>query len=766
MTNGRQKTPDEETFGAALHAWRVRRGLSLAELQHATSFSRSHLGNVEHGLRQPTHQLATACDTALQTDGALARLLQATPRTTRRRAQRPAQLPARTRHFTGRAECLDRMRIELEAARRAGETAIITIDGPAGIGKTSLAVQWAHEIASEFPDGVLFADLRGYDPSGPPADAGEVLRDYLVALGHTPAAIPRDTAARIGQYRTTLAGRRLLIVLDNAAGPEQVRPLLPSAPSCAVIITSRTALPGLAARDGARRVVLGPLRENECVSLLSDVAGSRARENHQATLQVARQCGGHPLALRIAAERANDRNTTMTALSEVLAERPLDVLSTSGDDVATLRTTFALSYRALSPAAARLFRRLGLHPGAELAPGVAAALDGTSVSETEQVLDQLVSAHLLEEVDTGRYRIHDLLKVYAAERAHGDEPDQGQVVNRMLGWYLSAAQAASRMLSPNRPYVDLGIPAVDGIPVFASYDDAADWCEVERLNLALAASAAAEAGNVDVAVKLPIVLCDFLFRRKPWGQWLRPHGQVIDLVRRIGDRGSEAWLLNNLGHAYTDLGRPWPALVNFGQALRIRRELGDRVGHAWSRVGMARAFQALGEVTRAAQEMCSAMTEFDALDDRLGWAITISYLGDMCIAMGRPDIAVTYSEQAADTLHDLGDFTAEGCARDTLAEAHRSQGDLTETIAELLRALAVRRHLGDIREQARTLTRLGEVHHARRDHDAAFRAWREALTLYARVGDPAAADLSGLLENEEGGRHALPEPRSDSSVLR
>ncbi|MGW5049731.1 ATP-binding protein [Actinokineospora sp. NPDC004072] len=762
MANGRQKTPDEDTFGAVLHAWRVRRGLSLAELQEATRFSRGHLGNIEHGLRQPTHQLAAACDAALQTDGALVAWLQAAPRTTRRRAQRPAQLPARTKHFTGRAESLQRMRTELAAARRAAEPAIICIDGPAGIGKTALAVQWAHEISGEFPDGVLFADLRGYDHTGQPAEAGEVLRDYLVALGHTPAAIPRDTAARIGLYRTTLAGRHLLVVLDNAAGPDQVRPLLPSAVSCAVIVTSRTALSGLAAREGARRVVLGPLPEVECVRLLTEVTGTRAREDHQATLRVARQCGGHPLALRIAAERATDRNTTMAALSAVLAERPLDVLSSSGDDVATLRTTFSLSYRALPPAAARLFRRLGLHPGSEVAPGAAAALDGTDVGVVEDVLDQLVSAHLLEEVDTGRYRVHDLLKVYAAERAEEDEPDHAriQALERLLGWYLSAAQAAGRVLSPNRAYVDLGIPAADGVPRFDTYDDAADWCETERLNLALATSAAAEAGNVEVAVKLPIVLCDVLFRRKPWGLWLRPHALAIELTRQIGDRASEAWLLNNLGHAHTDLGRPWPALSNFAQALQIRRELGDRVGHAWSRVGMARAFHALGEFPRAAHEMSTAMAEFDAVDDYLGRAIALSYLGEICIAMGRPEVAVTYSEQAAAALHELGDFTAEGCARDTLAAAHRSRGDLAETIAELLRALAVRRHLGDVREQARTLTRLGEVHHARRDHDAAHRAWREAISLYVRVGDPAARDLTWRMENEEGGRHALPEPRS------
>lgn len=763
--NGRQKTPcTGESFGTVLQSWRNRRGLSLAELQHATQFSRSHLGNVEHGTRQPTRQLAEACDAALNTGGVLTKLLTSTPRAPKGRPQRPAQLPPRTRHFTGRADLLDRMSAELESARRAQETAVISIDGPAGIGKTALAVRWAHMVSAEFPDGVLFADLRGYDPSGRPADAGEVLRDFLLALGHTPGVIPRGTEARCAQYRTTLAWKRALVVLDNAATTDQVAPLLPGTPGCCVVITSRTTLPGLAARHGARRFVLGPLRGTESVALLTEVIGTRAREDHRSTESVARHCAGHPLALRIAAERVNDRSSlTMAALSAALGARPLDLLSSNGDDAATLRSAFSLSYRALPSASARMFRRIGLHPGAEVSLGAAAALFGGAVVEAEPICDHLVSAHLIEEIDTNRYRVHDLLKIYAAEKAQEDETTEARTCarDRMLSWYLSTAQAASRMLSPNRTYVDHGIPTADGTPVFTSYDDAADWCEAERVNLALAASTAAEAGNAEVAVKLPIVLCDFLYRRKPWGHWLRPHHQAIDIVRRSGDREHEAWLLNNLGHALTDLGRPWPALANFTAALRIRRELGDGFGHAWTRVGVGRAFQALGEPRRAAQEMATAMEEFDVLGDQLGWAITLSYLGEMCVSMGRPETAVTYCEQAATALHDVGDFAAEGCARDVLADAHRSRGDTAETVAELLRALAVRRRMGDVREQAKTLTKLGEVHYARHDRQAAARAWREAISLYTQLGDRTGRDVVERLELEEGQTHGQGTPTND-----
>ncbi|WP_436499583.1 ATP-binding protein [Actinokineospora sp. HUAS TT18] len=738
--NGRQQKTTAQgaaAFGAELQRWRDQRGLSLAELQKLTTFSRSHLGNVEHGQRQPTEQLAKACDQALETGGALLRMFAALPREQVHRV-RPAQLPARGRHFVGRDDLVVRMSAEIDQGALRGIMPVICLDGPAGVGKTALAIQWAHVVAERFPDGILFTNLRGHDASNQPAIPSEVLRDFLVALGVGPLAIPPGVDQRIGQYRSLLAGKRMMVVLDNAVTAEQVRPLLPGSDGCLALVTSRNRLTGLSTRDDATRMSVGPLNAAESASLLTDVIGRRAHNEPEATRDLAQLCAGFPLALRIAAERANDRDhLALARLAGMLTSQTkrLEVLSVGGDDSAALRAAFSWSYNALAPQLATLFRLLSVHPGPEFSAAVAAAAANLDLAETQSRLDALAQTHLIEEIGEDRYRFHDLLHLYAAECAESDEPEPTRqaATERVLQWYLSAGQAAGRIISAGRGYAERNVPAMPTTPEFAGYDEAADWCETERVNLAKASQKAAELGLDDIAVGLPIVLCDYLYRRKPWGPWIRPHELALEICCASGNTTGYAFLVNNLGNAFLDLGRPWRALDSYRRALTIRRGTDD-FGLAWTLIGMGRAYHALGELHHAADVFIQSEAMFTDLDVALGSAIAWSYVGEVCHDLGQHKTAREYLEVAVEQLRPL-DRQAEGCALDKLALVCRHLDDLDRAIMHLERALAARTELGDRREQARTLDLLADLYIADNRTAHGRDALRRAVDAYRDVDD-------------------------------
>lgn len=343
---------------------------------------------------------------------------------------RPAQLPPDVSSFTGRVEdlaTLDSLFGHGRSAAGPGPMAVVitTIAGAGGIGKTALAVHWAHRVRSGFPDGQLYVNLRGYGP-GPAMSPGHALDGFLRALGMPGEAVPTDVAAMTASFRSLVADRRVLVILDNAVTADQVRPLLPGTPTCAVVVTSRNKMSGLVAHDGARRVTLDQLTPREAGQLLRDVIGpSRADAEPGAVAELGRFCDFIPLALRVAADRVAARpHLRISGLVRDLAEehRRLDVLSTGDDDPTTLRSVFSWSYRTLPPETARAFRLLGLHPGFTISTAAAAALTGTATADAGRHLDALAGVHLLTEVDRQRYQVHDLLRAYAAERAAADEP--------------------------------------------------------------------------------------------------------------------------------------------------------------------------------------------------------------------------------------------------------------------------------------------------------------------------------------------------------
>lgn len=501
----------------------------------------------------------------------------------------PRQLPGNIRHFVNRTrelQLLDGL-LTQEGARSRLLVSVCVIAGTPGAGKTSLALRWAHQVQDHFPDGQLYINLRGYDPQEP-ATAQQVLRGFLIGLGVPADVVPGDTEAAVGLYRSLLADRKILVVLDNAATVSQVRPLLPGSPHCLVVVTSRGRLSGLMVRDGAQRVTLSTLPEGEAVALLRAVtAGYRAEDETEKLVELARLCARLPLALRIAAERAATH--PHADLDELVAdlrdESALwDALSTGDDaEAEAVRTVFAWSYRALPPDAAQLFRLLGLHRGPDFGLGAAAALVGITERRARQLLDVLVGAHLLDQTAPDRYEFHDLLRAYATDLArHEETPDAHSVaMHRVLDWYLHAASAARDLISPGKSSAGIG-PLADGVtPVsFSDYDQAVSWAEREHANFLPIVRVAAQSELDSYARLMAEVLFDAQAPSAPAADWIDIANIGLSCSRRLGDRSGEATLLHYLGFAHRQINHLAEAIDCHEASLAIRAELDDRQGEA------------------------------------------------------------------------------------------------------------------------------------------------------------------------------------------
>lgn len=396
----------------------------------------------------------------------------------------PRQLPAAINHFTGRTSELATLDTLLSTGSQPTATVVA---GMGGVGKTALAVQWGHRVRHRFPDGDLYVNLRGFHPSGVPMPPGEALWLLLSALGVPGGSIPPSIDERAGLYRTMLASRRMLLVLDNASDVEQLRPLLPGAPGCVVLVTSRNRLAGLVARDGAYRIMLDVLAPDEAELLLHKTIGpARTAAEPRATTELAECCDRHPLALRVAAERVSTAGGIAVIAAELADRgRRLSVLAAPDDEESTVRAVFGWSYDRLSPPAARLFRLLGLPDSPDIPLSAAAAFTGTTSQMLAGPVAELVAAHLLTET-TGRYGCHDLLRLYAAEQVHTLESDTERraAVRGLAGWYLHSAYAAWAVLSPNQPLMRPGPVRLTEPPMtFDSPGTALTWLETERVNL-------------------------------------------------------------------------------------------------------------------------------------------------------------------------------------------------------------------------------------------------------------------------------------------
>jgi len=750
--------------------------VSLAALSQLVHFSKGYLSKVENGERSATAGLARSCDEVLGADGALTDLVIGRAQSARTRTARPAQLPAAVAHFTGRAWPMEQL--------DTTDAAVTLISGPPGVGKTALVLHWAHQVLARFPDGCLFADLRGYTRTGSPAEPTQILDGFLRGIGAVAETVPATLEARSALLRTLLVGKRMLIILDNAAAPDQVRPLLPGAADCQVIVTSRSRMSGLVARDAAIRVILDPLPPPEADALLTRILGpDRAGAEPDAAAEIAQRCGYLPLALRIAADRAAARPRLRLAdlARQLSAERDrLDVLATSDDDATTIRSVFSWSYQALPPTVARMFRLLGLHPGPDIGIPAAAALAGVTPPQARRLLETLTAVHLLEETGIGRYRCHDLLRLYAAEQARAEETedDAAAAMRRMLGWYVHTADAADRVLLPPRRHLRLDTPGPGWRPLsFAGYEQALSWFDAEHANLAAAVRLADEIGEYGIAWKLPTALWSFFNLRKPWDEWISTGLIGLASARRAGDRPGEAQILNILGPAYGDLDQLDEAIACFEQSLAIRRETGDRNGEGSSASNLGASYFRQGRFAEALACCQQALPIFREIGNKYLEGIALVNLGETYRALRRLADALDCFREVLATVLETGDRYHEAMALHNIGDIQHDLGQPGEAIGHYRQALSIRRDLGDRQGEAITLHRLGDARSGTGQAEAAQEAWRQALAIYEDLGDPQAARLRERLGEgtaPRGGQpgpgeshpgKGVPEPSADDSMV-
>lgn len=741
-----------DTFGVELRRWRELAGLSLAELAERVHYSKGHLSNVESGRKRPTIGLVQRCDTALEAGGHLIGLFPTETRSARvGRASKPAQLPATVGYFVGRTGAIETLNSALNAAS-AGPRRVIAIDGSPGVGKSALAIHWAHDRVERFPDGVLYADLRegvSLRNVGP----GDALEQFLRAMGVPDHAVPDDFTTRAALYRSMLDGRRMLIMLDNVDTSEQVRPLLPGSTGCVVVATSRTRLSGLVVREGAIRLTMQPLHPDEAGSLLRNLLGDdRIDAERDAAALVAERCAYLPLAIRIAAERAAHPAISLAELANDLADDStrLDVLTVDDDPSSALRTIVSWSYDALPPTSALMFRLISAHPGQDITAPAAAALVDTTREGAARTLEHLASVSLVDEHTPGRYRLSPLLHVYAAERLVTDDPQVARLhaLDRVLTWYLHTAAAAARVIGPHHRHLPLARPTwLAKPPPFSDLLGALSWCDTELQNLVVTIAAAADEGFDAIAWQLPLTLGIYFDLRKPWQTWIDTHHMGLSAARRQENPVAEAWLLTNLAAAYRDVERIDEAQDLLEESLAIQRETGDQRGEARTLIELGQTLAAQGQLDQALGRFRAALQLLPQTGDQHGEAMALLGVTKVYCAADQHAHAQEPIEVALAIFRRLHDRRGEAAALHDLGVTAHGLGYLYEAVAKLEQALHAWRDADDLSGQARTLVRRGHILLDLGNPAAAGASWREALAIFEQLDDPVASTVRAQLQD-------------------
>ena len=636
----------------------------------------------------------------------------------------PAQLPPAAVPFTGRGSelaDLDRLRRDVPA--------VLVIAGTAGVGKTALATAWSHRVKEEFPDGQLHLNLRGYDPDRP-MTADEALAAFLGALLPPGAPVPTGRSERAARLRSELAGRRVLVLLDNAATAEQVRPLLPGDPGCLVVVTSRDSLPGLVARDGARRLDLDLLDAAEAAALLRRLVGRRAAADPAATATLAELCARLPLALRVAAERAVARPALPLAdLAGELADerRRLDLLAAGGDERTAVRSVFSWSVRELPPPAARLFRLLGRHPGPDIGVPAAAALLGDEPDRARDLLDVLARAHLVRMTGDGRYDMHDLLRAYACDLPADDAP---AAIERLLDHYLATAVRAMDQVYPAEKLRRPAAPAASG-PSFRDAADALGWLDAERACLLAAGVSAAGSGRPDHARDLSATLLRYLDGRHNTDA-LTLHGAALRAAR---DPPAEALARNALGGACIQAGRHDEATGHLTRALELFAAAGDLSGQARALANLGTVAERLADLGLAAERYERALALFVQVGDDAARAHVLTRLGAVRRRLGQPAEAAGHLADALALHRSTGHRFGEAWALSGLGEAELGAGSPERAVALLGDSLALFRTLGDPAGEAWALTHLGAAETAAGRPRSAADHHALAGRIFAEIGE-------------------------------
>ncbi|GLH98111.1 AfsR/SARP family transcriptional regulator [Phytohabitans aurantiacus] len=663
----------------------------------------------------------------------------------------PAQLPLAVPAFTARTREIARLDTLLARSGSTSAVVIAAVSGTAGVGKTALAVHWAHRVRDQFPDGQLYVNLRGFDPGGLVVDPAVALRGFLSAFGIEMDRIPAGVDAQAALYRSVLAGKRVLVVLDNARDAEQVRPLLPGSPGCVVVVTSRNQLTALVTAECAYPVMLDLLTGDESRDLLAHRLGTdRVAADPAATREVIERCARLPLALAIAA--ANCFTHPELPVASIAAQlrdstSTLDALNDAdvGTDIAAV---FSWSYQALTPGAARLFRLLGLHPGPEVTAASAASLAGLAAAATRPLLAELVRAHLLMQPARDRHTLHDLLWTYAASLARGEEsePRRATAARRLLDHHLHTALSAGQLINPKREPIAVSPPApgaVLGQP--AGRDEAVAWFTAERAVL-LAVIRQAPASGFDSHIwQLAWAAQDFLTR---WGHredHVASQRAAIDAAQRQGDLVAQARSHCGYSTACAKLHRYDEAHSHLRHALDLYEALGNHAGQAFAYYQMGWVSNLQGRHDRALGHARRALRLYRLAGHPVGVARTLNSLGWDHALCGDYERARPRCEQALAALRLLGDRHFEAGASDSLGYIYHHLGNYGRAVEHYRHAVELFRDVGDRYYEADALNHLGDSHRAAGDVDAARAAWRHALAIFDELGHQDAATIRGKL---------------------
>ncbi|WP_324784502.1 AfsR/SARP family transcriptional regulator [Streptomyces sp. H51] len=668
----------------------------------------------------------------------------------------PRQLPAPPPTFIGRIRELDHLDSALDASTDQGGTVVISaIGGAGGVGKTWLALRWAHRHQKRFPDGQLYTNLRGFDAAEQPTPLPTVVRGFLDALGAAPERIPEDLDAQTALYRSLVAGRRMLIVLDNARDADQVRPLLPGSPSCTVLVTSRSRLTALVATHGARPLSLDVFGPDDARQLLAGQLGApRVAAEPEAVAALVEHCAGLPLALGIVAARAAAHpESPLAVLAEELsraAER-LDALDI-GDLSANLRAVFAASHRALSPPAGKLFVLLGLAPGPDISLPAVASLAALAPARARALLSELVAAHLVRQDTPGRYRMHDLVRLYAAELARG-RPDQDvrTALSRLVDFHLHTAFAANRLLDgPHTPFEPQLEPPTPGCAPVRPADaaDALRWFDAEHECLLAVQSLALATGRHPQVWQLAWTLISYHLGGYHLPEYRTVWRSALTAAEQHGDapvpRALAHW---RFGHARALAGEHREALEHLGLALTLAERAEDTAGQAHICRTLGRVWEQYGDDERALEHALRALSLYQRLDNLIWQANQLNAVGWMQAKLGRYPQARTFCEQALDLYRRHGRPADAASTLDSLGYIAHHTGRHTQALDYYQQALTLFRELSDFASEADTLANMAETHQAMSRPALAREAWQQALGLYdAQQRDTAAHHVRRRLD--------------------
>ena len=652
-------------------------------------------------------------------------------------------LPRDIASFTGRQEELAELVAAAGAAGSGGVVGIHAIGGMAGVGKTALAVHAAHRLADRFPGGQIFLPLHGHTPGQRPVDPADALASLLLTAGVPAGQIPPGLAARVALWRDRLASRQLLLVLDDAASSEQVRPLLPGSGGSLVLVTSRRHLSAL---EDATAISLDTLPPQEAAGLLVRLAGPGLDPADPAVTELCGLCGCLPLAIGMVARQLHHHPAWAAAgrAAELAAARDrLELMATENLSVAA---AFNLSYAELTGDQQRLFRRLGLHLGADVDAYAAAALDGADPAAAGRGLEALYDQYLLAEPAAGRYRMHDLLRAHARALAGqvDADGDREQAAARLLDYYQHAAGLADALLAPQARPAPAG-PAPGAVPVLADREQALAWARAERASLLACLDHATATGQHARIIALTAGLAGLLSHDGPWAEAITRHATALRSARHLGDRPGQADALTSLGDVQRLTGDYSGAARDLQEALGIYRDLGDRPGQAGALTYLG-YMRLNGDYPGAAQDLEEALGIYRDLGDRLGQASVLVYLGDGRRLTGDFAAAAQALREALGISRNLGDRLGQANALRYLGSVQRMTGDYAAAARDLQEALAISRDLGDRRGQANAVSHLGGVWRATGDYPGAIQALEEALAIHRDLGNRLgqANALSGL----------------------